>query len=346
MSTKLRNGLRLIFFLGIGILFIYLFLHNLSPEQRKEILRAMGRANYLWIIVSMIIGILSHASRARRWIILMEPLGHKPNYANVFLAVFIGYFANLAFPRLGEVSRCGVLARYEKIPFNQSFGTVITERALDMAVFILLFFINLALQFHLISHYVDEHVYTPLYQKAEQAGHVSLLKWIILLGIGAILFLLFSFRRRFYHLKTVQKLRAMGKGLWEGIWAIRHINKPAEFIIHTLLIWVAYFLMAWVVFFSLKETASLGFNAGLAVLVFGSVGIIVVQGGIGVYPAIVAETLVLYQIAAPTGYAMGWLLWTAQTLMVIIMGAAALLILPILNHQSYGFRIFSSQENF
>lgn len=345
MSKTLRNVLRLTFFLGIGILFIYLFLHNLSPGQRKEILSAMGRANYFWVIVSIIIGIVSHASRARRWMILMEPLGHQPKYSNVFLAVFIGYFANLALPRLGEVSRCGVLARYEKIPFNQSFGTVISERALDMAVFILLFFINLALQFHLISHYADEHVYTPLYKKAEAAGHAGLLKWLIVAGIVVFFALLFVFRRRFYHLKAVQKLRHMGKGLWEGIWAIRHLDKPIEFVFHTLFIWTAYFLMAWVVFLSLKETSELGFDAGLAVLVFGSIGIIVVQGGIGVYPAIIAETLVLYGIAPPTGYAMGWLLWTSQTLMVIIMGAAALLILPLINHQSYGFRIFSSQED-
>ncbi len=346
MSKTLRKVLRLIFFLGIGILFIYLFLHNLSPEQRKEILSALGRANYFWVIVSMVIGIMSHASRARRWVILMEPLGHKPRYSNVFLAVFIGYFANLALPRLGEVSRCGVLARYEKIPFNQSFGTVISERALDMVVFLLLFFINLALQFHLISHYVDAHVYSPLYKKAEAAGHAGMLKWFIVAGMFGVFALLFAFRHRFYHLKSVQKLRDMGKGLWEGIWAIRHMRRPYEFVFHTLFIWTAYFLMAWTVFLSLEETSHLGFHAGLAVLVFGSIGIILVQGGIGVYPAIVAETLVLYSIASPTGYAMGWLLWTSQTLMVVIMGAAALLILPLINHQSYGFRIFSSQEDF
>lgn len=346
MSKTLRNVLRISFFLGIGILFIYLFLHSLTPEQRKEILLAMGRANYLWIIISIFIGILSHASRARRWVILMEGLGHKPRYSNVFMAVFIGYFANLALPRLGEVSRCGVLARYEKIPFNQSFGTVITERALDMAVFILLFFINLALQFHLISHYVDEHVYTPLYVKAEAAGHAGLLKWLIVGGFVAVLILLFLFRRRFYHLKTVRKIRDMGMGLWEGIWAIRRMDKPIEFVFHTLFIWTAYYLMAWIVFLSLKETTGLGFNAGLAVLVFGSIGIILVQGGIGVYPAIIAETLLLYGIPSPTGYAMGWLLWTSQTLTVVIMGSLALLILPIINHQSYGFRIFSAKEDF
>ncbi|MDK2909375.1 MAG: glycosyltransferase 2 family protein [Bacteroidales bacterium] len=346
MNKTLRNVLRLVFFLSIGIFFIYLFLHNLSPQQRQEILRAIGRANYLWIIISMIVGILSHASRARRWTILMEPLGHKPKYNNVFLAVFIGYFANLALPRLGEISRCGVLARYEKIPFNQSFGTVISERALDMLVFILLFFINLALQFHLISHYVDVHIYTPLYIKAEEAGHAGLLKWLIVGGIIGTLILIYVFRRRFYHLKTVQKIKEMGKGLWDGIWSIRYLDKPFEFIFHTIFIWVAYFLMAWIVFLSLEETAKLGFNAGLAVLVFGSIGIILVQGGIGVYPAIVAETLVLYGIASPTGYAMGWLLWTSQTLTIIIMGAAALLILPLINHKSYGFRIFSSQKDF
>ncbi len=345
MKKKLLAGIRLLFFLGLGLFFIWLFLHNLTPEQKDEIVHSLGRANYFWIAVSIFIGILSHASRARRWVILLGPLGYKPRYRNVLMATFIGYFANLVFPRLGEVSRCGVLTRYENIPFNQSFGTVIAERALDMAVFLVLFFLNLALQFSHIRIYVDQRIYTPLYVKFEAFGDGSLLKWFIAAAFIVALLLLVMFRRRFYHLKIVLKIKDMATGFLGGIRAVFRMKHPVEFVLHTIFIWICYFLMAWVVFLSLPETAGLGILAGLAVLVFGSIGIILVQGGIGVYPAIVAETLVLYGIVSTTGYAMGWLLWSAQTIMIIVMGALSMLLLPLINKSSYGFGIFTGKEN-
>jgi len=345
VKKKLLSGIRLVFFLGLGLFFIWLFLRNLTSAQKDEIIGSLGRADYFWIAISIFIGIISHASRARRWIILLGPLGYKPKYSNVFMAVFIGYFANLVFPRLGEVSRCGVLTRYEKIPFNQSFGTVIAERALDMAVFLFLFFLNLALQFSHIRIYVDDKIYTPLYVRFEAIGDGSLLKWIIAGAFFLAVILIMMFRRRFYHLKLVLKIKDMATGFLGGIRAVFRMKHPVEFVLHTLFIWICYFLMAWVVFFSLPETAGLGFLAGLAVLVFGSIGIILVQGGIGVYPAIVAETLVLYGIVSTTGYAMGWLLWSAQTIMIIIMGALSMLFLPLINKSAYGFGIFTGKEN-
>ncbi len=331
MKKKVFSALKVLFFLGVGFFFIWLFLRNLSPEQKSEIIISLRQANYWWIIAAMVVGVISHGIRARRWMILMEPLGYKPRYINVFFAVFVGYFANLALPRLGEVSRCGVLTRYEKVPFNKSFGTVITERALDMLLFLFLFLVNLVLQFSLLRYYIDEKVYKPLSSKVETAGNHNSGGIYIFGGIVILSVIFYVFRERFYHLKFVIKIRDMVRGFLEGMKSLLIIKRPFEFIFLTVLIWVCYFLMTFLVFFSLPATSGLGFNASLAVLVFGTIGIILVQGGIGVYPAIVAETLFIYHISSTTGYAMGWLLWSSQTLLIVIVGSISLFLLHIVN---------------
>ncbi len=331
MKHKILSSLKIAFFLGIGFLFIWLFVRTLTPDQIDEVIESFKRANYGIIFLAIIIGITSHGLRAWRWKILMEPLGYTPRYTNVFFAVFIGYLANTAVPRLGEVSRCGVLTRYEQIPFNKSFGTVISERALDMIVFIMLFFLNLALQFQLLKDYIYDRIYMPLFGKFIAAGSLSFWAYGFLIAIFALVITLYLLRKRFYHLKFVVKVRDMIKGFLEGMKALVQLRQPWLFSALTLGIWLCYFLMSYLVFFSLPETSSLSPNAGLAVLVFGSVGIMVVQGGIGVYQAIAAETLMLYGIASTTGYAMGWLLWSSQTALIIVMGLLSMILVPFYN---------------
>lgn len=335
MKKIIWSAFKIVFFLGLGIFFIWLFVHNLTSDQISQIWQSFRRADYLWITLAIFMGVLSHASRARRWVIMLEPMGYKPRYWNVFMAVFTGYLANLALPRLGEVSRCGVLTRYEKIPFNKAFGTVITERAIDMSVFILLFFINFIIQFTHLKNYIYDKVYQPLLSKMEAAGNGSLLMYIVFGGIAVLFIIIFVFRQKFYHLGLVVKVRDIFKGLIEGMKSMLSISRPWEYVFHTLFIWFCYFMMTWLVFFSLPETSMLGMDAGLAVLVFGSIGIILVQGGIGVYPVIVSETLILYSIDSLTGYSMGWILWTAQTSILVLIGGLSMLALPLINRLIY-----------
>jgi hypothetical protein len=200
-----------------------------------------------------------------------------------------------------------------------------------MGVFLLLFLINLVAQASLLQFYIDEKVYKPFANKVESAGNKSPV-WIYVFGAAVLLALVFYvFRQKFYHLKIVVKIRDMLLGFLEGMKSLLLIKRPFEFALHTFLIWFCYFLMTYLVFFSLPATSGLGLGAGLAVLVFGSIGIILVQGGIGVYPAIVAETLFIYSISNTTGYAMGWLLWSCQTLLIVIVGSISLFLLHVVN---------------
>jgi uncharacterized protein (TIRG00374 family) len=334
LNPKLKNFIRFTVFLGIGIFFIWIFLRNLSAEQKQEIILSMGNANYWWIALAIPLGILSHYIRAIRWKMLIETMDYKPKNSNMFYAVMIGYFANLALPRLGEVSRCTVLAKYENVPFQKSFGTVITERVLDMMVFMLLFFLNLALQAERLSGYIDENIYKPLQTKLHLSYNLSG-AFTILMVVFAVVFgiLFFVFRKKIATNKLYIKIINMAKGFVEGMKSLLKVRNLWLFFFYTASIWSLYLLMAYVVFFSIPDSSGLGLDAGLAVLVFGSIGIMVVQGGIGIYPAIVAETLVLYGVSSVQGYALGWLIWTSQNITIILVGIISLILLPIVNNR-------------
>lgn len=334
MNPKLKNAIRFTVFLGIGIFFIWIFLRNLTAEQKQEIISSMANANYWWIALAIPLGILSHFVRAMRWKMLIQTMGYKPGNSNMFFAVMIGYLANLALPRLGEVSRCTILTKYENVPFQKSFGTVITERVLDMLVFILLFFVNLALQADRLSGYIDEKIYIPLQEKLHLSynlsGAFSILILIFIVMFGVIFLV---FRKKIIANKLYIKIKNMALGFVEGIKSLIKVRNLWLFFFYTFSIWALYLLMAYIVFFSVPASSGVGLNAGLAVLVFGSVGFMVVQGGIGIYPAIVAETLVLYGVASAQGYALGWLIWTSQNLTIVLVGIVSLVLLPLLNNR-------------
>jgi hypothetical protein len=293
----------------------------------------MGSANYWWIALAIPLGILSHFTRAMRWKMLIETMGYKPRNSNMFFAVMIGYFANLALPRLGEVSRCTVLTKYETVPFQKSFGTVITERALDMLVFIFLFFLNLAFQAERLSGYINNSIYKPLQAKLHLSYDLSGTLYILMLSFIVVFGLIFLvFRKKILANKLYLKIKDIAIGFLEGMKSLLKVRNLWLFAFYTFSIWALYLLMAYIVFFSIPASSGLGIEAGLAVLVFGSVGFMVVQGGIGIYPAIVAETLVLYGVASAQGYALGWLIWASQNIIIVLVGIISLLLLPILNN--------------
>ena len=333
MKKKLLSLIKIVFFVGLGLIFIYIFLKPLTDQEKQEILNSFTRANYFWIIVSVSIGIISHLSRTVRWIMLLKPLGYSPGFRNTCFAVFIGYFANLALPRLGEVSRCGVLAQYEKIPLQKSFGTVVTERALDMVIFILLFFTNFFIHLKKIGEFKNSRVYETLYNRYSELENPNLIYYLLVSGLILLAVLAYKLRHKISLTRLYIKIREIILGFLEGLRSLSAVKKPFWFVFHSLFIWFAYLMMTWVVFFSLPETGRLGLDVGLTVLVFGSIGIMVIQGGIGIYPWIVAETLLIFGIAETTGYAMGWLLWSGQTIMIILAGIIAMSLLPALNNR-------------
>lgn len=334
MKKAFINVIKVTFFLGLGLFFIWLFMHKLTQDEKKEIYDSFINANYFWILVSFVFALLSHISRTLRWMILLEPMGYVPRKKNAFLALMIGYFANLALPRLGEITRCGVLSKYEKIPIQKSFGTVVTERALDLIMLGLIFIVTFFVHINKIKLFRESALYHNISENYNKIENPNFIFYAIIL-LGAIfVFLFYKFRHRISHLTIYIKIKNLFFGFLEGLKSLVTIKKPFWFIFHTLFIWLMYLSMTWIIFLCLPETSHLTIGVGLAVLVFGSIAIVLVQGGIGIYPWIVAEILVLFAIPSTTGYAMGWLLWTGQTVMVIITGLISMILLPIINNKS------------
>lgn len=310
-------------------------MHNLTTEEKKDIYSSFLGANYWWIALSIFVGVISHISRTLRWKILLEPMGYNPSFKNTFLSVMIGYFANLALPRLGEVTRCGILARYEKIPFQKSFGTVVTERGLDFIMLVLAFIINFFIHLDKLAVFRQSTIYNNIATKYNELENPGIIYWVLLIFIALLIFAFFKLRHKISHTSFYKKIKDIVLGFFEGIKSLVKIKKPLWFIFHTFFIWIAYLVMSWLVFFSIPETQNLGLDVGLAVLVFGSIGIIVIQGGIGIYPWIVAEILVIFAIPETKGYTMGWLLWTGQTLMIIFAGILSMILLPLVNNRKH-----------
>lgn len=328
-GKKAVTALKFSFFLGLGLFIIWLSLKDLTAVERQEIMHSFRTANYYWVVVAIVLGIFSHILRAARWVLFFEPMGFKPKLKTTFYAVMIGYFANMAFPRLGEVTRCSIMSKYEKIPFQKALGTVVTERAIDMLIFFMLFLLMFFTQLGTIREYLDVNIYPRMVAKFG-ALHYSRM---IFLFLGGLLLLVviawFALRKKVMASNTYLKLKNLVIGFWEGLKSLSQVRKPGLFIFYSLMIWVLYFFMLYVIFFCFAETWGFSPGAGLSSLVLGSVGIMITPGGIGLYPAIIQETLLLYGVAKPTGLALGWIAWTAQTLMILVVGGVSLLLLSI-----------------
>lgn len=322
-------------FLGFGLLIVWLSLRGLTPPEKVQILEAFRIANYNWVVLAILLGIVSHILRALRWKLFFEPMGYHPSLKNTFYAVMVGYFANMAFPRLGEVTRCGILARYSNIPFNKSFGTVITERAIDMILFIGLFFLMIFTQAGTIGLYLNENIYPKLAGKFDHPMFSRMVFISAAVVALVILVAIWLFRKRIAGSSAFHKIATMIRGFWDGLKSLSQINHPGLFIFYSVAIWILYFFMLYVCFFCFHDTGQLTPGAGLSGLVLGSVGIMITPGGIGLYPAIIQETMLLYGIIRTTGLALGWISWTAQTTMILATGGISLLLLSF-NKKSHG----------
>lgn len=333
MKNRIKDIAKALLFLGIGVLLIWLVTRNLSSSDKANIFEAFKKANYFWIVVTLLMGCFSHWLRAVRWKMLLEPLGHNPKTINTFFAVMVGYLANFALPRLGEVSRCTVLTRYEKIPFTESFGTVITERIVDTICLLIVFVITVLTQFQEIYQLLNEKIMIPLHQKLTGLLQHQLML-VAVLAIIVLMVVLFLKWKQKAGGKMVEKITDLLNGFWQGVKSIRNIKNPILFLLYSLVIWSMYFLMVYLCFYCFAETTHLGLGASLAVLGFGSIGIIFVPGGTGAYQAIVTQLLTTgYSISFPIAFAFSWIVWTSSLVLILLLGLISLVLLPILNKE-------------
>ncbi|MCU7550750.1 flippase-like domain-containing protein [Chitinophagaceae bacterium LB-8] len=315
---SLQTILQYLFFLGLGILFVWLTIKDINQEQWQHIKFSIKNARYGMIAPVFAMIFLSHYSRALRWKILMKPLGYTPTTFNTFAAVMIGYLVNAGVPRLGEVVKCTLLARYENVRADKLIGTIVVERAVDVVCLMVVFILALAFQGHIIGSYTAD-LFTSFFE--DKAGQFSILKLaLFLFGVVTFIALIYTLLKRFGHIDAVAKVKKIILGVLLGLNSIRLIKNKGLFIFHTLFIWTMYLASTTAGIYALRETDHLGIGAGLATLGIGSIGMIVTPGGIGAYPYLVTKLMLLYQISEETGTALGWLLWSAQTIIILFGG--------------------------
>lgn len=331
MNKKILSILQYILFLGLSIFLVWWSVRKITDKGWDDIKNAFRNANYLLIIPVMITLLLSHYSRALRWKILMEPMGYKPRLANVYMSVLIGYMANLAVPRLGEVLKCTILARYEKVPADKLVGTIVAERAFDVLCLVLVILITFFTQADLIGGYLNDTLNTIVQSKTSSlsASKIIILVSVLLLGITAVVVVF----KKFSHIKFIQKIKTIFEGIWHGITSVRYLKNKGWFIFHTIFIWSMYLLSVQIGFWAMKETAVYSIPNALSVLTMGSLAMIVPApgGGIGVYAWFVQNTMLIYGLKETIGFAFGQLMWSVQFFFALISGFIALSLLPYIN---------------
>jgi uncharacterized membrane protein YbhN (UPF0104 family) len=323
LKALISNGLKIAFSLGLGILLIWLIYKDLTAEDKENIINSFKKANYWWFALSFFLGLLSHISRAKRWNLLLNNMGYSPQLSTSFFSVMIGYLANMALPRFGEIARCGVMGKKENIPFEKLFGTVIAERVIDLLILMSIASFTLITQYSYLQTYIMEKLIQPM---GENSGDDSSNKFYILASI-ALLVLVVYFLLSNKIPALIEKIKVFLRGLLEGFRSVLQIKQRIEFIFHTLFIWMMYFFLYFVCFFCLPETSNVPIGGVFASFIAGSIGIIAVQGGIGAYHMLVTQTLILYGVSKEFGFAFSWIAWASQTIMILIFGFISLIAL-------------------
>lgn len=320
MNKRIQKISFIILPIALGVFLIWYSLSKLTPSDVQSIKTSFKTANYWWVLVSLCFGALSHFSRAYRWQFLLEPLGYKPKFVNSIMTVFVAYLLNLFIPRSGEVARAASIKKYENIPFEKAFGTIVAERVADVVMLVGIIGIAFFLQTDLISSYIFK-----------DGGESSIYSKVLFFGVFPISGILTYRLLKKSNNPFINKILSFINGLLDGVKSIYKMKKKWEFIFHTLFIWLMYVLMFYAVTFALPETTNLPIAAIIVGFVVGGLSMALTNGGLGTYPIFVASALILYNVDDNPARAFGWIMWTAQTIMVIVFGGLSFLLLPIYN---------------
>jgi glycosyltransferase 2 family protein len=321
---KITNVLKYLLLLGLSVFMMWYALRGISFGLVME---QLGEANYLWLALGLLLAVGSYLSRAYRWRMQFYPLGHQISLKSATTALMIGYLANLVLPRMGEVMRCSILRRNEGIPLEASFGTVITERIIDLMLLLSLIGLTLVIEFERLSGFfwgLFSERYTAVTAHMDQ---VYIAGAILLVLVLAGVFLLIRYLHKLREYALFNRITGVLRGLAAGVMSIQNIENKGAFLLHTGLIWGGYFLTTYLFLFTLPATATLGPAAALAIVAIGGLGMAApVQGGIGVFHLLVSSSLLLYGLTKESGMAYALLLHTSQTLLVVLMGGISFLV--------------------
>jgi hypothetical protein len=323
LRKGLTQTLKFIAFLLVGVLLLWLAFRNVEFERLVE---GLKEADYKWVLLSMLFGFIAYLSRARRWILLIHPLGHKPSFSGTFYSLMTGYLANLALPRIGEITRCVALGKKEKIPVDQLLGTVVIERTVDFLSLLIIMIVLILFRGEQINQFLSVSVFKPLREKVFDLLGFTWIIWVILLILFVLsIFLLIRHRKNLRKIKFFDKFFTLARGIINGLRTITRLERKWEFIFHTFFLWANYTLMTWVVVFAIEPTSHLTIGDSIFLLVIGGLAMSApVQSGLGAFHYIISRGLAFVEgVNLEDGLIYAFLTHESQMLFVILVGTFA-----------------------
>jgi uncharacterized protein (TIRG00374 family) len=313
LSRTLKIGIPL----GFGIFLIWFTYNKFTPNQLDELKIYFSNANYSIIVLSVLLSILSHFLRAYRWNFMLEPLGYSPKLANNFMALSIAYLMNIFIPKSGEISRGLIMDKYEEIPFEKGFGSIISERIVDLAFLLFFTCAALILKFDVLYEYITSSI--PK-------------KFLFIAGIGFFIVLLCTFLLlKFKSFKFSPKIKKFIYGLKDGLLSIITMKKKTAFITYSFFIWGLYIASFYTATQALSETSNIPFSTIIIAFVVGSFTFAFTNSGFGTYPVAIAGILVLFAVPFTVGTAFGWIVWISNITSIVLFGVVSLIALPLYN---------------
>jgi hypothetical protein len=301
----------------VGLFLVMYTYYQFTDAQIEQIKTYFKTADYFYIYCAAIVAVLGNASRAYRWKYSLAQMGYKSSFANNFMAVSIGYVLNLTVPKSGEISRALLIKKYNSVPFDKGFGTIVAERVIDLFILFLFMIWAISLQFDLVKKFILDQL--PINQ-------------IVLLAIiGFIAFGTAFYLYKFSKWSWVQNIRSKVVGLQEGLMSVFYMKDKWAYFFHTVFIWFSYLATFYLAIFVFPETSHLSIGAVISSFVVGSIAIAFTNSGFGSYPFLIAKILLFYSVAETTGQAFGWIVWISQMLVVVVLGVLSFILMPILN---------------
>ena len=319
MKQKFYKLLSIVLPILLGVFLTVYSYNQFTDAQINEIKSYFKNADYFIVFCAIVIAFIGNAARAFRWKYMLDHLGYQSTFANNFMAVNIGYLLNLSVPKSGEISRALIVKKYNNIPFDKGFGTIVAERIIDMFCLLFIMLVAFFLQFKIVKQFILDKV--------------PLLNLVIVSVIALLGFISFVLVYKYSKLKFVLIFKEKISGLKEGLLSIFHLEKKWNYFYFTILIWGSYLVMFYVAIFVIPETNHLSLGAVITSFVVGSIAIAFTNSGFGSYPFLISKVLLFYAVSETAGNAFGWIIWTSQMLLVLVLGLASFILLPIINNK-------------
>lgn len=347
---------KFIVFLSVGLAIMYFVYSNQAAAYELEcqcdtgksctqtlyqkIMHDFRGANPFWLGGIILAFMVSNVSRALRWNQLIEPLGYRPRVVNTFFATMIGYMVNLALPRAGEIAKPAVVTRYEKVPLDKLVGTIVVDRVFDVLMLLVVTGLTFLLQFQYLYEFLfgaNQPSVECAYPMTE-ANDQATIPWFLLfqIGVGVGLFALMVILVKWKTIKETQiaqKILELLRNFASGIQTVFKLKRPGLFIFHTLVIWLMYYLMLYLCFFSYGPTVGLSPTVALLAFTFGTFGMVIPSpGGMGTYQIAVTAALVIYGVGEADAFAFSNIMFFTITLFAnILFGILGYIVLPLYN---------------